>query len=155
MLTVSITIKGDKETIEKLGKLGSKLLNFQLAMRAIGQELPAYFQGQVFASQGGAIDQRWAPLSTSTRNWKAKHYPGAQTLVRTGAMQHSFAAEYPDINSVVIGNSAPYFKYHQSNAARKSKLPRRVMISSGGQVKTIIGKIIDADIKMKIAEAGL
>ena len=154
MLAVQIKISGDKETIAKLGKLGQSFLNFQMAMRSIGRELPAYFGGQVFASQGGAIGERWDPLKQSTKNRKAKLYPGAQPLVATGTMQGSFEAEFPDPNSVVIGNSAPYFKYHQSKAAR-SKLPRRTMMSTSGDVKNIIAQIIDADVAGKIMRAGL
>ena len=69
-------------------------------------------------------------------------------------MQHSFEATYPDLNSVAIGNTAPYFKYHQSKLARR-KLPRRPMMSTGGDVKSIIGLIIEADIKDKIAKVKL
>lgn len=154
MLAVQIKISGDKETIAKLGKLGQSFMSFQMAMRDIGKELPAYFGGQVFASQGGAIGERWAPLKQATKNQKSKLYPGAQPLVATGTMQNSFEAEYPDLNSVSIGNSAPYFVYHQSKAARR-KLPRRTMMSTGGDVKAIIGQIIEADVHAKIAKAGI
>lgn len=154
MLSVTIKISGDKETIAKLGKLGQSFMSFQMAMREIGKELPAYFAGQVYVSQGGALGEKWEPLKQATKNRKAKMYPGAQPLVATGTMQKSFDAEYPDANSVMIGNTAPYFVYHQSKAPR-SKLPRRVMISSGGSVRTIIAQIIDTDIRNKIAKAGL
>lgn len=154
MLSVSITISGDKETIEKLGKLGQSFLNFQLAMRSIGKELTGYFANQVFASQGGALSQRWPQLANSTKVDKAKHYPGAGILVRTGEMKNSFDFYQPDVNSVIIGNNAPYFVYHQSSAPRH-KLPRRVMMSTGGNVKSIVANIIDADVKDKLLKAGL
>lgn len=69
-------------------------------------------------------------------------------------MKKGFDATFPDVNSVTIGNKMDYFKYHQSSAPR-SKLPRRVMMSTGGNVKTIIGDIIQADIEGKIEKAGL
>jgi len=153
-LNVQIKITGDKETIAKLGKMGQSLLNFQTAMRSIGKELPSYFSNQVFGSQGGAIGERWPALKQATKDSKAKKYFTATPLVNTGAMKRGFRAEYPDFNSVMIGNVAPYFDYHQSKAPR-SKLPRRTMMSTGGQVKSIIGSIIDADVKQKITKAGL
>lgn len=153
-LSVHITITGDKEAIGRLGKLGTSLLNFQGAMRSIGKELPSYFSNQVMNSQGGAIGERWPALSPATRLQKSKLYPGAGPLVRTGQMKNSFGADYPDSNTAVIGNSAPYFVYHQSKLARR-KLPRRAMMSTSGAVKDIIKDIIDADIRNKIAGAGL
>jgi len=154
MLSVSIEIKGDKETIAALGKLGSSLLNFQMAMRSIGKELVSYYGNNVMNSQGGAIGQRWPALKQSTKEAKAKRYYTSTPLVNTGTMKQSFDSMAPDLNSVTIGNKAPYFVYHQSSAPR-SKLPRRVMMSTGGNVKGIIGQIIDADIKAKIQKAGL
>lgn len=153
-LNVQIKISGDKETIEKLGKMGQSLLNFQSAMRSIGKELPSYFSNQVFSSQGGAIGERWPALKQDTKLQKSKRYPGAQPLVRTGQMKGGFRADFPDVNSVSIGNVAPYFVYHQSKAPRR-KLPRRTMMSTGGQVKAIIGQIIDADVRDKITKVGL
>jgi len=154
MLSVAITIKGDKETIAKLGKLGSSFLNFQMAMRSIGDELTRYYGNNVFNSQGGAIGQKWPALAQSTKDAKAKRFFTATPLVNTGAMKQGFTSTFPDVNSVTIGNKMDYFKYHQSSAPR-SHLPRRVMMSTGGNVKTIIGTIIDADIQGKIAKAGL
>lgn len=153
MLQVAITIKGDKETIARLGKLGTSLLNFQMAMRSIGKELTFYYGNQVFSSQGGALGQRWPALASSTREQKAKNWRGRSPLVRTGTMKSSFASAFPDVNSVLIGNEMPYFVYHQSSAPRR-KLPRRVMMSTGGSVKTIIGRIIDDDINKKLQKAG-
>lgn len=152
-LSVQIVIQGDKETIQRLGKLGTSLLSFQMAMREIGSELTSYFSNQVFASQGGALGERWDPLKPKTKLDKAKKYPGAQPLVRTGEMKNSFEDEYPNLNSVVIGNTAPWFPYHQSKAPR-SKLPRRPMMSTGGNVKSIVAKIIDADVRNKLTKAG-
>lgn len=154
MLSVAITIKGDKETIAALGKLSSSFLNFQMAMRSIGKELTNYYGNNVFNSQGGAIGQRWPALAQATKNYKAKKYFTGTPLVNTGAMKQGFESTFPDVNSVTIGNKMYYFKYHQSSAPR-TRLPRRVMMSTGGNVKTIIGTIIDADIKAKIEKAGL
>lgn len=153
-MTISITITGKSETIQKLGKLGTMLLNFQGAMRSIGSELTSYFGNQAFVSQGGAIDERWPALAQSTKVQKSKKYPGAGPLVRTGEMKGSFDFELPDVNSVLIGNTAAHFPYHQSKAPRRH-LPRRAMIGTGGQVRTIVGKIIDADVRSKLQKAGL
>lgn len=154
MLSVAITIKGDKETIAALGKLGSSFLNFQMAMRSIGKELTNYYGNNVFNSQGGAIGQRWPALAQATKKQKVKKFYTATPLVNTGDMKKGFTSTFPDVNSVTIGNKMDYFKYHQSSAPR-TRLPRRVMMSTGGSVKTIIGDIIQADIEGKIEKAGL
>lgn len=154
MVSVSIQITGTDVQIAKLGKLGASFLNFDMAMKSIGDELTSYFANQVYVSQGGAIDERWPALARSTKVQKAKKYPGAGPLIRTGEMKNSYDFETPDVNSVVIGNTAAHFPYHQSKAPRRH-LPRRATIGTGGQVKTIVGKIIDADIRTKLQKAGL
>lgn len=63
-------------------------------------------------------------------------------------MQFSFYAN-ADANSVVIGNSQPYFKYHQSTAPR-TRLPRRQMLGINDDVRGIAQQLIQADIAAKI-----
>jgi phage gpG-like protein len=48
-------------------------------------------------------------------------------------MQHSFKSIVAS-DQAVISNSAPYFKYHQSNKPR-SRIPRRVMMALGQNQK--------------------
>ena len=167
-----MTITGDKKVIDGLSKMGKSLYLWNREMRLIGTEVTHYFANDVMNSQGGAIGERWPKLSEARRNvkatghasldrskWrkqvtKAKAYPGAGPLIATGAMKKSFTSD-ADETSVTITNSAEYFAYHQSSQARKSALPRRVMMKSSQSVRDIVGNILEEGVKKKIKEAGL
>lgn len=147
-MQVSVTISGDKEFIKKLDALGPKLQNFEGAFMLLGRELSNFYGSKVFASRGGALGDRWAPLSPVYAVQKAKKFPGRGILSATGMMERSFTTKVTP-SLLVIGNDAPYFKYHQSTEERH-KLPRRPMMGVNSEVKAIVQTIIQADIKEKI-----
>jgi phage gpG-like protein len=153
MAIVTIKITGDQEAIGKLQKLGKSLIMFRSAMNEIGGELSDYFSQQVFASQGGAIGERWPRLSPAYQARKAKFYPGRGPLQRTGEMQKGFY-HTSDEQSVTIKNRKKYFDYHQSTEPR-SKIPRRPMMATTGEVKDIVARVLQADVTAKIRKAGL
>lgn len=63
-------------------------------------------------------------------------------LNKTGKMKSSFT-DTVGREQATIGNSADYFKYHQSNQARK-KIPRRVMLKLDNERKEFIQKQFQA-----------
>lgn len=149
-LSVSITVSGGADFINKLKALGPKLTNFSKPLKEIGTELKSYYSGQVFESQGGVYGTPWPQLSPSTQKYKVKHYAAysAVPLMATTKMRNSFRATVSPLR-LVIDNTAPYFPYHQS-AASRHKLPRRQMIGVNDDVKQIIKKIITKDINSKL-----
>lgn len=151
MLSVSIKISGDKDTLKKINRFRSSLLDFTDAMESIGRESAKYFAGQVFASQGGILGKLWPTNLAKTIAYKAKHYPqyATATLIRTGEMKNSFTHE-ASANKVDITNTAPYFIYHQSTAPR-TKMPYRPIMAINSDIESIVKKVLDADIKRKIA----
>ena len=151
MLSMSITISGTKKTQEKLKRLGSSLYDFKGAMGEIGAEGAKYYSNQAFASQGGVFGGRWASLSPRYAAIKAVLYPGRPMMVRTGKMQDSFTYAASS-KEVLIGNSAPQFKYHQSTAPR-SKMPRRAMMGVNDPVRKMVRTIIEADVRKKMRAA--
>jgi phage gpG-like protein len=151
MLKVTVTVRGDKETRSKLQRLGSKLNNMNSAMDKIGGDLKSYYGNRAFTSQGDVFGQPWRGLSSRYAVQKRKRWGNRPLLVASGAMQKSFYYK-ADNNSVLISNKSPYFKYHQSSAARY-KLPRRQMMGINSAVKTIVGDIIRDDIRKKIRDA--
>ena len=153
MLQITVKISGTQEVIDKLRRLDDGLMNFSESMAQIGDELKSYFSGQVFASQGGVLGVRWPTLAAGTILYKRKHYPAYATtpLIRTGGMQESFTADSTG-RSVTISNTAPYFKYHQSNAPR-TKIPYRPMMGINDDVQTIVHKILQAEVQRKIEAA--
>ncbi|MBZ4533131.1 hypothetical protein GBP62_25165 [Mycobacterium avium subsp. hominissuis] len=139
------------EKIEKmLADLGLDIKDMRSAMDDVGKSTIKYFSGQVFASRGSTIGDRWPRLSDKYATWKAKRWAGKPVLVRTGTMQSSFTKKASNME-VVIGNSAPYFKYHQSSEPRK-KIPRRAMIGIYTGMQDDVTKTIAAALSKKIRE---
>jgi phage gpG-like protein len=153
MLLIEVHLIGYQRTIKKLQMVGSGLHNFYGAMTEIGGELSNYYSGQVFDSQGAVLGVPWPTLAASTVLYKRKYYPRYATtpLIRTGVMRDSFRSR-ASARKVVIDNPTPYFKYHQSTAPR-SKIPYRPMMGINQDVRNIVKKIIEADIRRKIEAA--
>ncbi|WP_233531561.1 phage virion morphogenesis protein [Antrihabitans sp. YC2-6] len=114
-----------------LDQIGADVKDLRGAMQDVGESAKLFFGGQVFASRGGVIGEPWQRLSPDYAAWKAKKYPGRPVLIRRGLMQRSFHYRSTPM-SVTISNSAPYFKYHQSDEER-SVIPRRVMLKMTSQ----------------------
>lgn len=147
-LELSLEVKNAEQVAKMLTNIGLDINDLQGAMSDVGDHAKKYFGGQVFASRGGVLGQPWPRLSTAYAAQKAKRYPGRPVLVRTGLMQRSFTSK-PTAMSVTITNNAPYFKYHQSSAARK-KIPRRVMIGIYTGMQSDVTNIIAAALSKKI-----
>lgn len=86
-----------------------------------------------FSTQGG-LSGGWAPLAASTVAYKARAGLDPRILVATGKLKNSLTRKgnenhvytvTPD--SMFIGSSVEYGKFHQSRAERH-KLPRRPVV---------------------------
>lgn len=150
-LSIKVKITGTDQELAKLKKLGDGFQDFSVAMKLIGDEVTKYYSGQVFASQGGIIGERWPALNANYAKSKAKRYPGRGILIATGTMQQSFKS-LATAKKVLIYNTAPYFKYHQSTKAR-TKIPYRPMMKIDNDVKNIVRQIMNQDIQRKIEAA--
>jgi hypothetical protein len=179
MLSVSIKISGDKETQARVRRLGSSLYDLKNAMNTIGKELVKYYSGQAFASHGGVFGKPWPALSAITLahrgidveltdredrfvgflKSKDKEEPtlagsrNADPLVsgKPNGMRDSF--QYAaGLNQVIITNSKPYFKYHQSSRPRKV-IPRRQMMGVNDPVKRMAQNAIRSEINRKLERA--
>jgi hypothetical protein len=70
-----------------------------------------------FATQGAYGSGGWSPLSPKYAAWKARHYPGAPILVRTGELRDSLT-NGPDIrvitrSAMAVGSGVDHGLYHQ------------------------------------------
>jgi phage gpG-like protein len=87
--------------------------------------------GKQFDAQGaGPQAGSWAPLSTSYAKWKAAHYPGQPTLVRTGALRAALTGPGSNARRDVSGDSLefgttglPYASFHQTGTGRMPARP--------------------------------
>lgn len=128
-------IEGEKQVSAVLGITADHVKNFRKPMERIAGELQKSFQMN-FSSRGALfMPGGWPP--------RARYYPWP-ILEKTGLMRRSFREEVHD-DYVVMFNSTPYFRYHQSNRPRK-RLPRRVMMKIDEQRRNFIFKELQAHI---------
>lgn len=136
---ISWTIEGEKQISRNLLLLAGRVKDWTPAFAETAYELKNIFSGPVFDSEGGVIDEHWAPLSKAYAYRKAKKFPGKGILEATGKMRSGFLTLWrPDM--AAVWNETEYFKYHQSNAPR-AKLPRRVMMKLAAAQREMVVKI--------------
>lgn len=131
-MNIQFEIEGEMQLSRRISGLADGVKNWSWATKKVGQYLKEFFTNDVFESEGSVFRERW---------------PGGpyyHKLQRTGAMRKSFAYKSND-EKVEVGNSAHYFKYHQSNRPRK-KLPRRVMMKLDDHRKQRIVKYFQEQI---------
>lgn len=132
-------IEGQDQLVRKLEHIGKEVKDWTPAFKEASEKLKGVFENDVFRTQGAKINERWQPLKPSYLARKVKQGYPADPLIKTGLMKSSFYASYSK-DQGEIGNSAEYFKYHQSKLPR-TKIPRRIMMKLGNPQKEIVVKI--------------
>lgn len=138
-LDISFEVQGQREVLGKLHTAGAKIENMAPAWEQVGTELLKDF-AQNFQDEGGAFGKgawaQWAPLASSTvMERKRLGYPGEHPiLVREGtlmasATERGAAGNVFEVgaNSLVVGTTIRYAKYHQFGS-RDGKLPMRRIV---------------------------
>ncbi len=148
-MQIAITIRGDKETIKRLEKMGQSFFNFKSEMEEIGTLVKQYAANEATASQGGVLGAAWPKLNPKYAVWKAKHFPGRSPLMRTGNMARRYGFTAKD-QSVTITNAADYFKWHQLGT---QNMPQRLTLAINGIQKRMMVQIINAGVQRKIERA--
>ena len=139
-LQLSFNIEGEQQLSRNLLIMAERVKDWTPAFRETAEELKSIFENDVFTTQGAVIDEHWSPLKKGYALAKSKKYPGKGLLEATGTMRHGFMTLWrPDM--AAVWNKVEYFKYHQSNQARSSNLPRRVMIKLANAQKVQVVKI--------------
>lgn len=155
-MEISVQITGDTQLIAKFKRLGVDLKDYTSVMKDIGQALSKYYSGPAFLSMGGVFGAKWPSLSPSYQIYKANHFRTfANSILVRGAGTDSMQNEFEYVatkDAVVIGNRAPYFKYHQSSLPR-TKIPRRQMMGVNSEVRSTVVKLLQADINKKLSKA--
>jgi len=150
-LAIGVTISGDARTIDILRGAKTVLEDFTNVFEQLGLWLVGYYGGEAFKSQGGVYAIPWPRLAPATQAYKIKHYRQYTTvpLMATGTMSRSFIYKATS-RTLTIGNTAPYFMYHQSTAPR-TKIPWRPMMLINTPIKDTIKAVITDDINAKIS----
>lgn len=136
------TIEGETQISRVLQGLIAKTQNLSVPFKQSADYLKDVFSRDVFSTEGRVIGEQWQRLSPYTVAQKARQGYPLDILVRTGAMKKSFVTEVGK-DFATIGNTAEYFKYHQSNQPRH-KIPRRVMMKLANNQKEQVVKYFQA-----------
>lgn len=126
-MRINFSIQGEMQISRTFMGVKSAIRDWTPALSKSAEDLIEIFSYDVFETEGQALGDPWLPLSPAYALRKERLYPGKGILDASGTMRDSFT-QVIDTTSLIIGNAATYFKYHQSNAPRKSNLPRRMML---------------------------
>jgi phage gpG-like protein len=147
---LSWSIEGVTQLSRRLEGLSANTKNLTVPFRKSADTLIRTFSRDVFSTQGAAIGEKWKRLSPYTVAQKARQGYPSDTLIRTGKMRRSFTSIVASDQAVVY-NTAPYFKYHQSNKPR-TKIPRRVMMKLGEIQRQQVVKIFQRYLQEQLTQ---
>lgn len=86
-LYFSLEIEGKRELSTRIHGILYAVRDWRPAFRAIAADLVNVWAKR-FAAEGAVEgDQPWAALKPGYAQWKAKHFPGAKILTRTGELK--------------------------------------------------------------------
>lgn len=140
-LYLSWSIEGEKQLSRNLLIMSERMKDWSPAFKETASYLYKTFAQDVFATEGGTVQEHWSPLSKAYALEKRKVWGNKGILEASGKMKESFKTIWrPDMAS--IWNDIAYFKYHQSNQPR-SRLPRRVMMKLGSYQQQEIVRIFN------------
>lgn len=144
-------VEGEVQLSRRLEGLSAHTRDLTAPFRSSADMLIGVYSRDVFATEGAVIGKKWQRLSPVTVAQKARlGYGGKGILVRTGKMQRSFTSIVAS-DRAVIYNTAPQFKYHQSNLPRR-RLPRRVMMALAENQKQAVVKIFQRYLREQVAK---
>lgn len=118
---------GDREIMRRLERIDDSINDASPAFNVMGDSL-ARAERRQFASQGAYGSGGWAPLSPAYARWKAKHYPGAKILHRTGDLEDSltrrpFGIDVVEHDQAIFGTTLGYAIEHQHGNNRMPARP--------------------------------
>ena len=139
MVNLEFQIEGQIELHRRIGRLATTVGDWTGTFSNVGKYLKGFFKDDVFNSEGAVFNEKWVSG------------PYYNRLQRTGKMRNSFIYQSAK-DYVLVTNTAPYFKYHQSRLPRK-KLPRRIMMKLDETRKQKIIKFFHTELINKANKA--
>ena len=129
-MPIVFEIEGEKQLVRRFRGIEMAGKDWKPTMKTIGRDLTECFSGPVFETRGREIGESWEK--------RAKGYSWP-ILEKTGAMRKGFKYDAGK-DKVEVYNIKDYFKFHQSNKPRSTRLPRRVMMKIDNKRKEKIMK---------------
>ena len=118
---------GDQQVSRTLVRISENVQDARPAWEAIADDLQQA-ESQQFATEGGFGSGGWSPLSPRYAAWKARHYPGAPILVRTGLLRDSltqrpFGVEDLEKQRMAVGSDVEHGRFHQRGDGVPTRKP--------------------------------
>lgn len=145
---VEFTVEGLEDLGARLERVADGIQDLSGAFDEIGHFLVGFFSGEVFASRGQVIGEPWPALSDAYAAEKAREFPGAPPLIRSGLMNRGFREESRD-QSVLIYNTQEYFDRHQLGDG----VPQRIVMKIDDTRQNKIVSIVEDDVERKVSRA--
>jgi len=141
-MRLRVDIQGEEKLDYSIGAISDSIGDW----REVWPEVELVFYratlGQ-FRTEGQRGGDRWKPLSNAYRKWKEVKYPGQPILVLTGRLRRSLTAtgseesiRVREPESLTLGTSTPYARYHQRGTRKMAARPPLVLL------KNDYGKIV-------------
>jgi len=124
---LKFTIEGVPELGRILLETHKKLESFRWPLWKASRLILADVERN-FETEGGLVGG-WQKLADATVAGRIREGYGGEhpILQKTGALRRSFYANVTKTRAFISAHS-PYYGFHQSRGARKTKLPRRAML---------------------------
>jgi phage gpG-like protein len=146
MFQLTFTVAGEEQINRSIGRFLEGVSDFTPAFEEIAEDF-LQVEAEQFASEGGyGLAGRWLGLSPTYAQWKAKNFPGAKILERTGALRDSLTSTGgPNVREITpttlsLGTKVPYAIYHQQGRG----VPKRKPIDLNEETKQRWMKFIQA-----------
>ncbi len=119
----------DERPLRRVLVVYERVNNLQPAFERMLPALQQYSEN--YFARGGAYEGNppFAPLSARYAKWKARRYPGAPILTRSGRLRASLASVTNDsiadatADALTFGTRVPYATYHQFGTRKMPKRP--------------------------------
>jgi phage gpG-like protein len=138
-MTVTVKIKVNaKKAIRRMDDMEKRSKDFRVVLRWAKREL-AKANSANFTAQGLPVGG-WSPLKPRYAAWKARNFPGAPTLVRSGALFKSLSqldgpANRINLKSATFGTTIEYAKFHQYGTTKMAK--RKIVYEPKGFARSL------------------
>lgn len=155
---MKITIKGDKEVIVSLNRVGNALETMEEPLDMASKNYMDVIATN-FEDEGMTFGDRWPKLSDMTIQMKRVQYPGKfnkkgePILVETGEMKKSFGFDIKNKESIIF-NAKEYAEYHQSGYPMLG-IPKRILADVDDKRINMVGSVFEKWIQSLISKEKL
>lgn len=134
-LNLNFTLEGEKQVSASLGVIAEGVTDYEIPLTRSKETLLKSFDDNF--AQRGKLFGAWKPRQP--RYARGKRIDTWPLMERKGKLRGGFVGAITRKSTLTLSNTQSYFKYHQSNKARRI-IPRRVMMKIDRQRRDNIFK---------------